>query len=98
MGSRDAKAFLASPEVVAASALKGSIAAPDYHRAFYSTKARGMIWCIRETKIFLSLLQRLVIASKSMPLLRAPRISNKISFKGSLRISLARFCSVIKII
>jgi homoaconitate hydratase len=38
MGSRDAKAFLASPEVVAASALKGFIASPDYHRALYSTK------------------------------------------------------------
>jgi len=42
MGSRDAKAFLASPEVVTASALKGSIAAPDYHRTLYSTKAGGM--------------------------------------------------------
>jgi aconitase A len=41
MGSRDAKAFLASPEVVAASALKGSIASPDYHRALYSTKVGG---------------------------------------------------------
>lgn len=45
MGSRDAKAFLASPEVVAASALKGFIASPDYHRALYSTKVGG-------TKIF----------------------------------------------
>jgi aconitase A len=39
MGSRDAKAFLASPEVVAASALKGFVSAPENHRVFYSTKA-----------------------------------------------------------